>query len=105
LCDEICPTDAIFMNKMYEVSAYEHEQILSIDLMDEGKYTHLDPNYSHANEVKRNEDNTVGKVTKAPAPAAAPAAAQPAAAPTAPPPAAPAPKPNSTQNPSTNPGT
>jgi len=108
LCDEICPTDAIFMNKMYEVSAYEHEQILNIDLMDEKKYNHVDANYSLANEVKRNEDNTVGKVTKvapppAPAAPAAPAAtaATPATAPTPPPPAAE--KPNSTPNP--NPGT
>ena len=71
LCDEICPTDAIFMNKKYEVSAYEHEQILNIDLMEVGKYKHLDANYSLAEETKRNEENTVGKVVKpAPAPAA-----------------------------------
>jgi len=107
LCDEICPTDAIFMNKMYEVSAYEHEQILNIDLMDEQKYTHIDPKYSLADEVKSNEANTVGKVTKVappPTPAATTATA-PAAAPTPPPAAAPTPKPNSTENPTTNPGT
>ncbi len=67
LCDEICPTDAIFMNKMYEVSAFEHEQLVSIDLMDVSKYKHLDANYNLPAEVKRNEENTVGKILK-PAP-------------------------------------
>ena len=71
LCDEICPTDAIFMNKMYEVSAFSHEQILNIDLMKEDKYKHLDPNYNFTAEVKRNEDNTVGKVLKPSAPVSA----------------------------------
>jgi NADH-quinone oxidoreductase subunit I len=71
LCDEICPTDAIFMNKMYEVSAFSHEQILNIDLMNSDKYQHLDSNYNFAAEVKRNEDNTVGKAPPKPiAPAA-----------------------------------
>ena len=93
------------MNKLYEVSAYEHEQILNIDLMDEKKYTHVSPNYSLATEIKYNEANTVGKVTKvAPPPAPAAPAATPAAAPTPPPAATPdASKPNSTPNP--NPGT
>src|SRR3989338_8107272 len=72
LCDEICPTDAIFMNKMYEVSAYSHNQIVNIDLMEAHKYTHVSANYDFAAEVKRNNDNTVGKVIKAaPAPVAA----------------------------------
>ncbi len=73
LCDEICPTDAIFMNKMYEVSAYAHEQILNIDLVDAGKYKHLDPNYSLAEQKRKNEDNTIGKAPKLAAPAANPA--------------------------------
>ena len=64
LCDEICPTDAIFMNKMYEVSTYDHQQILNIDLMEADKYKQLDPNYNFANEVKRNEENTIGKIVK-----------------------------------------
>ena len=68
LCDEICPTDAMFMNKMYEVSAYEHEQIVNIDLMNAAKYKHLDADYNLAAEVKRNEENTVGKIVKPPAP-------------------------------------
>ena len=88
LCDEICPTDAIFMNKMYEVSAFSHNQIVSIDLMDEKKYTHLDPSYDLAYETKRNEDNTVGKAPKVPAPAAAPAPVTPPASPTVTPPTA-----------------
>ncbi|OGX07890.1 MAG: hypothetical protein A2Z88_00045 [Omnitrophica WOR_2 bacterium GWA2_47_8] len=78
LCDEICPTDAIFMNKMYEVSAYSHDQIVNIDLMDAHKYTHVSANYDFAAEVKRNNDNTVGKVIKA-APAPVAAGASPAA--------------------------
>ena len=79
LCDEICPTDAIFMNKMYEVSVYSHDKILNIDLMKPDKYTDIDPQYSFASEVKRNDDNTVGKVVKPPAPPVAPAAAAAAA--------------------------
>ena len=71
LCDEICPTDAIFMNKVYEVSAYSHNQIVNIDLMNPVKYKHVANEYNFANEVKLNEDNTVGKISKpAPAPAA-----------------------------------
>src|SRR3989344_2728396 len=62
LCDEICPTDAIFMNKMYEVSAYSHNQIVNIDLMEPEKYKHLDSNYNFASEVKLNDDNTIGIV-------------------------------------------
>lgn len=95
LCDEICPTDAIFMNKMYEVSVFDHKQVLNIDLMNPDKYKHVNPNYSLADEVKRNEDNTVGKVVKAPVPPA-PAAAS-AAAPSAAPAATPAPKPAETK--------
>jgi NADH-quinone oxidoreductase subunit I len=78
LCDEICPTDAIFMNKMYEVSVFDHKQVLNVDLMNADKYKHVKPDYSFAEEVQRNDENTVGKVVKpvvAPAPAAAPAAA------------------------------
>ena len=78
LCDEICPTDAIFMNKMYEVSAYDHDQIVGIDLMNATKYKHLDANYNFGNEVKRNDENTIGIVLKPKAsatPAVAPAAA------------------------------
>ena len=71
LCDEICPTDAIFMNKMYEVSAYAHEQVLNIDLMNARKYEHLDPNYSLAEQIKRNEDNTIGKAPRPGTPASA----------------------------------
>ncbi len=82
LCDEICPTDAIFMNKLYEVSAYKYEQILNIDLMETAKYKHLDANYDFAGEVKRNDENTVGKVIKPPTSPAS--AATPAAAPAAP---------------------
>jgi len=81
LCDEICPTDAMFMNKMYEVSAYSHEQILNIDLMDANKYNHLDPLYNFTDEVKRNEENTVGKVVKPPAAPANPAASTATSAP------------------------
>ena len=78
LCDEICPTDAIFMNKLYEVSVYSHDQILNIDLMKADKYSHVDSSYSLADEVKRNEDNTVGKVLKPPVvPSLAAAAAAP----------------------------
>ncbi|HLF17425.1 MAG TPA: 4Fe-4S binding protein [Candidatus Omnitrophota bacterium] len=72
LCDEICPTDAIFMNKMYEVSTYSHDQ-LNIDLMKEDKYKYVNANYNFADEVKRNDANTIGIVLKppvAPAPAA-----------------------------------
>jgi len=82
LCDEICPTDAIFMNKMYEVSVFDHKQVLNVDLMNADKYKHVKSDYNFAEEVTRNEENTVGKVVKpavAPAPAAAPAAAVPAA--------------------------
>lgn len=82
LCDEICPTDAIFMNKMYEVSVFDHKQVLNVDLMNADKYTHVKPDYSFAEEVKRNDDNTVGKVVK-PAVAPAPAAAAVQAAPKA----------------------
>lgn len=72
LCDEICPTDAIFMNKMYEVSTFSHDEILDIDLMTVDKYKRLDPDYSLANEVDRNNENTVGRVIKPPvAPTAA----------------------------------
>lgn len=67
LCDEICPTDAIFMNKLYEVSSFNHDDILNIDLMKTDKYKHLCPDYNFADEVKRNEDNTVGKIIKPPA--------------------------------------
>ena len=82
LCDEICPTDAIFMNKQYEVSAYSHDQVLNIDLMKPDKYTHINADYDFAGEVKRNEENTVGKIIKpavTPAAPAAPAAAVSAA--------------------------
>ena len=90
LCDEICPTDAIFMNKMYEVSAYSHNQIVNIDLMEPEKYKHLDSNYNFASEVKLNDDNTIGIVKKpAPAAAPAPAAGGASSAPEAKPPANP----------------
>lgn len=72
LCDEICPTDAIFMNKMYEVSVYSHDQVLNIDLMNADKYKHINTNYSLPAEVKRNEENTVGKIIK---PSVSPASA------------------------------
>ena len=42
LCEEICPTDAIYLNKMYEVSAVSHEEINNIDLMNAEKYKHLE---------------------------------------------------------------
>ncbi len=45
LCEEICPTDAIYLNKMYEVSVYKHDDILNINLMDPQKYNHINPNY------------------------------------------------------------
>ncbi len=82
LCDEICPTDAIFMNKMYEVSAYSHDQIVNIDLMDAVKYRHIDTNYNFAQEVERNKENTIGIVVNKPPPAApaSPAPSAPAAA-------------------------
>lgn len=41
LCEEICPTDAIYLNKMYEVAAFTHEEINNIDLMDPEKYKNL----------------------------------------------------------------
>ena len=44
LCEEICPTDAIYLNKMYEVSSFSHDAINNIDLMDEQKYKHLGNN-------------------------------------------------------------
>ncbi len=99
LCDEICPTDAIFMNKLYEVSAYSHDQILNIDLMKEDKYKELVANYNLAEEIKRNDDNTVGKIVKAPV--VPPSAAAPAApvAPATSQPAPEAPKPTINQGP------
>ena len=45
LCEEICPTDAIYLNQMYEVSTYSHDGILNIDLMDPKKYSHIDSQY------------------------------------------------------------
>lgn len=50
LCDEICPTDAIYMNKMYEVSAFSHEEVKNINLMDPGKYKH----FGHDGTVPQN---------------------------------------------------
>ena len=41
-CDEICPTDAIFMNKMYEVAVHSHDDLVNINLMDDNKYKHID---------------------------------------------------------------
>ena len=38
LCEEICPTDAIFLNQMYEVSSASHSDFNNIDLMDPQKY-------------------------------------------------------------------
>ena len=38
LCEEICPTEAIYLNNMYEVSAYSHSDFNNIDLMDTLKY-------------------------------------------------------------------
>jgi NADH-quinone oxidoreductase subunit I len=42
LCEEICPTDSIFLNKMYEVSYFDHKDLLNIDLMNDKKYKHVD---------------------------------------------------------------
>ncbi len=41
-CEEICPTDAIYLNKMYEVSVYSHDDLVKIDLMDDNKYKHIE---------------------------------------------------------------
>jgi len=45
LCEEICPTDAIYLNQMYEVSTYDHDKILDVDLMDSKKYSFIDSAY------------------------------------------------------------
>ena len=74
LCDEICPTDAIFMNKMYEVSVFSHDQVTNVDLMKADKYTHVNAKYNLANEIKRNEENTIGRVIKPAAPPVTPVA-------------------------------
>ncbi len=80
LCDEICPTDAIFMNKLYEVSAFSHGPILNIDLMGLDKYAHLVPDYNWADEVKRNELNTIGRIVKTDRPSVAVSGPVPAGA-------------------------
>ena len=51
--------------------------------MDADKYKNVKPDYSFAEEVERNKENTIGIVKKAPAPAA-PAAATATAAPASP---------------------
>src|SRR3989338_2648039 len=38
LCEEICPTDAIYLNKMSQVWAYPHSDFNNIGLMDPQKY-------------------------------------------------------------------
>ncbi len=55
LCEEICPTDAIFLNQMYEVSTYAHDDMLNIDLMDADKYKHIDPKYKLDGNPKKTE--------------------------------------------------
>jgi len=37
LCEQVCPTKAVFMNKIYEVASYDHEE-LCINLLDPKKY-------------------------------------------------------------------
>lgn len=36
-CDQACPTQAIYMDKIYEIAAYDHEK-LHIDLLNSEKY-------------------------------------------------------------------
>ncbi len=50
LCEEICPTDAIYLNQMYEVSTYTHDDLVKIDLMDAQKYSHIDKDYKSADK-------------------------------------------------------
>ena len=45
LCEEVCPTDAIYLNQMYEVSTYDHDKILDVDLMNSQKYSFIDSKY------------------------------------------------------------
>jgi NADH-quinone oxidoreductase subunit I len=41
-CEEICPTSAMKMNKMYEVSYFNHRDLININLLDPGKYKALE---------------------------------------------------------------
>lgn len=45
-CREVCPTSAIYLNKMYEVAVFSHGEINNIDLTDPKKYQHLENNRS-----------------------------------------------------------
>lgn len=38
LCDQVCPTKAIYMNKIYEIALYEDHEQLIINLLDPEKY-------------------------------------------------------------------
>ena len=82
LCEEICPTDAIFLNQMYEVSTYTHDDVKKIDLMKADKYNHIDPNY-HLDGNPKKETKPAPVKAAAPAPQAAPA---PSITPPVPPP-------------------
>lgn len=37
LCEQVCPTDAVYMNKIYEIAVYSRKK-LQIDLLKPGKY-------------------------------------------------------------------
>ena len=76
------------MNKIYEISAYSHDEVLNIDLMDPNKYKHIDPAYDFAGEVTKNKNNTIGVARKPavpvkPAKPVTPPPAEKAAAPAA----------------------
>jgi NADH-quinone oxidoreductase subunit I len=68
LCEEICPTDAIFLNKLYEVSASSHDEMNNIDLMDPNKYKHFGYNEPPINYKK---EKAPEKPAAPPAPAKA----------------------------------
>ena len=56
LCEEICPTDAIFLNQMYEVSTFSHKEVQNIDLMDPAKYKHINESYQLEGNYKKVEE-------------------------------------------------
>lgn len=68
LCEEICPTDAIFLNKLFEVSAYSHSEMNNIDLMDPNKYKQF--NYSEP-PVNYKKEKAPEKPAAPPSPAKA----------------------------------
>ena len=67
LCEEICPTEAIYLNNMYEVSSGSHSDFNNIDLMDPQKYKHFGNTQAPSNPKKEKANDPV----KAGPPAAA----------------------------------